>query len=207
VLTLLLSGTILAAPPGDYADRGKAAVVDGDVPSAILTFRHGLIEHPGDRELGDLLEAARDLIPYPPIADASERLRPDAQANGDRWLGAWELTAGGLGCAILFAFGAAAWLTTRPRWAVLVAAAGLLGFVAVLGIMTWPRAAPGNVAVVRAEKGTVLRTGNADSYPPRTAFPLPPGAELTILGHRGGWAQVQLAGGAVGWVREGEIRN
>jgi hypothetical protein len=28
---------------------------------------------------------------------------------------------------------------------------------------------------------------------------------VTILRHRGGWAQVQLAGGAVGWLREAEL--
>jgi hypothetical protein len=205
VLTLLVAGAVFSSPPTEHADRGKAAVVAGDLPSAILTFRRGLAEHSGDRELGDLLEAARDLVPYPPTADAAERLRPDAQPNGDRWVGAWELTTIGVGFASLFALGMVARLTTRPRGAVAVALLGLVGFFAVVGVMEWPRQPAGAIAVVRAEKGAVLRTGNADSYPPRTAFPLPPGAEVTLLRHRGGWAQVQLAGGAAGWLREGEL--
>jgi hypothetical protein len=207
VLTLLLAGVVASASPGDFADRGKAAVVAGDLPVAVLVFRQGLAEHPGDRELGDLLEAARDLVPYPPTADATERLRPDPPATWDRWVGAWELTAAGVGFTGLFALGLAARSTTRPRWAVPGALLGLAGFIAVVGMMVWPRTTAGDVAVVRAEKGVVLRAGNADSYPPRTAFLLPPGAEVTVLRHRGGWAQVQLAGGAVGWVREREIEN
>jgi hypothetical protein len=206
-LTLLVAGAVASAPPAEHADRGKAAVVAGHLPDAILAFRHGLAEHPGDRELGDLLEAARDLVPYPPAADATERLRPDPPSAWVRWVGAWELTAAGVGFAGLFALGFAARLTTRPRWAVPVVLLGLVGFVAVVGVLAWPRSGGGEWAVVRAEKGVALRTGNADSYPSRTAFPLPPGAEVTILRHRGGWAQVQLAGGAVGWLREGEIQE
>jgi hypothetical protein len=207
VLTFLVAGAIASAPPGDFADRGKAAVVAGELPAAVLVFRHGLAEHPGDRELGDLLEAARDLVAYPPTADATERLRPDPPATWDRWVGAWELTAAGVGFTGLFALGLAARLTIQPRWAVPVVLFGLAGFIAVVGVMVWPREPAGDVAVVRAEKGAVLRTGNADSYPPRTAFPLPPGAEVTVLRHRGGWAQVLLAGGAVGWLKDGEVQK
>jgi len=205
VLTLLAVGVVASAPPADYADQGKAAVVAGDLPAAIRAFRRGLAEHPGDRELGDLLEAARDLVPYPPAADASERLRPDPPSTWDRWIGSWELTAMGVGFAGVFALGCAAWLTARPPWAVPVALLGLGGFAAAIGVMAWPRSNGGEWAVVRTEKGTVLHTGNADSYPPRTAFPLPAGSEVTVLRRRGGWAQVELAGGAVGWLREAEF--
>jgi hypothetical protein len=207
VLTFLLTGAVLAAPPGEFADRGKAAVVAGNLPAGVLAFRQGLAEHPGDRELGDLLEAARDLVPYPPTADAAERVRPDPPGNWDRWAGAWELTAAGVACTVLFAAGLAARFTTRPRWAIPVAVVGVQGFSAVATVFAWPRDAAGPVAVVRPDKGIVLRSGNADSYPPRTAFPLPRGAEVMVIGHRGGWAQVQLAGGAVGWVREKEIEQ
>ena len=108
MLTLLLAAAVASAPPGDFSDRGKAAIIAGDLPAAILAFRDGLAEYRGDRELGDLLEAARDLVPYPPTADATERLRPDPPATWDRWIGAWELTAAGVGFTGLFALGLAA---------------------------------------------------------------------------------------------------
>jgi hypothetical protein len=192
VLTLFAAGLVAAAPPAAYADEGKSAVVAGNLPQGILAFRRGLDEHPGDRELGDLLEAARDLVPYPPPAEAAEKLRPAPPGTWERWVGAWELTAIGVGATALFAFGVAARLTARPRWAVPVAVIGLLGFLGVVTVFAWSRETDGPVAVVRPEKGAVLRTGNSDYYPSRTAFPLPRGAEVTVLGHRGGWVLLPL---------------
>ncbi len=197
---------LLGASPAENADQGKAAVVAGNLPAAILTFRHGLAEHPGDRELGDLLEAARDLVGYPPISESTERLRPDPPTNWDRWVGTWELTAIGVGFVGLFALGISLRLTIRPRWAMPVAVIGFLGVAGVVITMLWPRDRDGPIAVILTEKGAILRTGNADSYPSRTPYPLPRGAEVTVLSHRGGWAQVQLADGAVGWVRDTELK-
>ncbi|HEY2787056.1 MAG TPA: SH3 domain-containing protein [Fimbriiglobus sp.] len=202
---LLFAGILAGISPAEADDRGKVAAVAGNLPAALLDFRLGLAENPGDRELGDLLEAARDLVAYPPVSDSAERIRPDPPGKWDRWVGAWELTAAGVGFAGLFAIGLAGRFTVRPRWAWSVLLVGLIGFSAVVAAMLWPRDRGGTVAVVVPESGAVLRTGNADSYPPRTAFPLPRGAELTVLIRRGGWVQVQLAGGAVGWVREGEL--
>jgi len=51
----------------------------------------------------------------------------------------------------------------------------------------------------------VLRKGNADAYPPRLEARLPPGPRPE-LARRGGWVQVELAGGAVGWLPEAVVR-
>ena len=48
----------------------------------------------------------------------------------------------------------------------------------------------------------VLRRGNAESYPPRLDPRLPRGVEARELTRRGGWVQVELAGGAAGWLPE-----
>jgi hypothetical protein len=56
------------------------------------------------------------------------------------------------------------------------------------------------VLVLTADE--VLRTGNGPSYPARLDAPLPRGAEVRERARRGGWVQVELTGGAVGWVRE-----
>jgi hypothetical protein len=45
-----------------------------------------------------------------------------------------------------------------------------------------------------------LRKGNADAYPERLDAKLPRGVEARKLAERGGWIQVRLAGGVVGWI-------
>jgi len=46
----------------------------------------------------------------------------------------------------------------------------------------------------------MLRTGNGTEYPPRLDVALPRGAEVRRLFERGGWYQVELSGGPVGWL-------
>ncbi|MBX9582503.1 MAG: hypothetical protein K2X87_19535, partial [Gemmataceae bacterium] len=112
---------------------------------------------------------------------------------------AWLIAAGlWLGACLA----AARFLMTRNlRW--VTAAGGCLVGLAVLGGFWWADARrydPRPVVVVAVD--TPLRTGNGGSYPPRDGFdrPLPKGAEARELTRRGGWVQVELTGGAVGWV-------
>ncbi|MBX9627085.1 MAG: hypothetical protein K2X82_25005, partial [Gemmataceae bacterium] len=100
---------------------------------------------------------------------------------------------------------AARFLMTRNlRWA--VAAGGCLVGLAVLGGVWWDDARkhdPRPVVVVSAD--TPLRAGNGDSYPARLDRPLPRGVEARELARRGGWVQVELAGGAVGWLPDRSV--
>jgi hypothetical protein len=54
--------------------------------------------------------------------------------------------------------------------------------------------------VVILDDGVLLRKGDGLAYPPRYDTPLNRGAEARLLFERGGWLQVELAGGEVGWV-------
>ena len=54
-------------------------------------------------------------------------------------------------------------------------------------------------------RDATLRRGNAEAYLPRIDPALPPGAEVRQLARRGGWVQVQLPGGAVGWLPESAV--
>ena len=54
--------------------------------------------------------------------------------------------------------------------------------------------------IVVITSDVALRTGNGTAFPTRIDALLPHGAEVRELGRRGGWVQVELAGGAVGWV-------
>jgi hypothetical protein len=58
----------------------------------------------------------------------------------------------------------------------------------------------------------LLRTGNSDghgnaleAYPARLDSRLPRGVEVRELWRRGGWVQVRLAGGVIGWLPEGAV--
>ena len=53
----------------------------------------------------------------------------------------------------------------------------------------------------------VLRKGNSAGYPARLEPKLPRGVEARKLGERGGWVQVRLAGGAVGWLPASAVMN
>ena len=58
-----------------------------------------------------------------------------------------------------------------------------------------------NTPVVVVKTTANLHTGNSENYPLHPALPrLAFGAELRQLAERGNWLQVQLPGGAVGWI-------
>src|SRR5262245_43751584 len=56
------------------------------------------------------------------------------------------------------------------------------------------------ICAVTIVRDTPFRTGNSGEYPARLDHQLPAGVEVSRLVERGGWVQVQLAGGPVGWV-------
>ena len=79
-----------------------------------------------------------------------------------------------------------------------MAAAGGLTLLAagggVAGLDCGTRSTPASLSPSRPP----LRTGNGVSYPSRLT--LPAGAEVRERHRRGGWVQVELPGGGVGWV-------
>jgi hypothetical protein len=54
--------------------------------------------------------------------------------------------------------------------------------------------------VVIARDGVLLRRGSSRAFPPRYETRLKAGMEGRLLFERGGWLQVELSGGEVGWV-------
>jgi hypothetical protein len=192
--------------PGAAMNMAQARLLAGDVGRAVRNYRLGLQKFPHDPGLKRGLEYARGLVNYPQAGDVADQARPrDPVSVLDRV----PLTIPQLifGLAVVTAVG---WIALA-RGAI-VRRGGLALFGAVVaaggtaaGAGVWweddrarSRWAEPTAIVLTA---TELRTGNSDEYPKRLDGRLPAGAELRVLGERGGWRHVELAGGVAGWVR------
>jgi hypothetical protein len=186
-----------------HHNQGNAHLLAGELPEAILAYRRGLRCAPQDGGLQESLDYARAQVHYGPEGQG----RPEASA-WPVWLPrfdrAWFLLA-----AFLL-YGLACWLATRSLMtsdgaylgkAVLllvlaVAAAGLWTYLTWRG---WREAEYPPVVIAR--DGVTLTRGNGATYPPHPRLAqLHRGMEARLLHSRGGWLQVELPGGAIGWV-------
>jgi hypothetical protein len=184
--------------------RTRAHYLAGDLPGAILAVHDGLSVNPWNSDLQRDLELCRSAVAYPTTEKPEERIRPAPPAALRNRVSPGDLLFSSAGFALILAAGLAARLTARPAWSVPAVVAGFVGLLCV-GAVTWlsdreeRRDQLFPVAVVSANRVT-LRTGNAADYPPRIESSLPRGAEVRVVGRRGGWLHVRLAGGAVGWL-------
>src|SRR5439155_25733232 len=95
------------------------------------------------------------------------------------------------------------WRMTRRRlWIWLALGGAVIALVPTIGSgVEWLRRQRDETApVVVLARGEMLRTGNGAEYPPRLDAALPRGAEVRRLFERGGWYQVEVTGGPVGWL-------
>jgi hypothetical protein len=149
------------------------------------------------------LEYARDQVQYPPTADLRPRPALWPPRLSLRYVG---LYAFGLYFAACLA--ATRWrMTRRRRWFV---CAGLLFTVAAVpavgSLIEWQREKRDAVEpVVVINRDVPLRAGNGADYPAK--LDLPRGCEVRRLFERGGWLQVETAGGTIGWVPANAVVN
>jgi hypothetical protein len=183
-----------------YRSLGNARLLAGDRPGAILAYRQGLQVAPGSQLLRECLEAARDKVAFPEgsrLGRAPEDLRPPWLAGlSARWAFALAVLAYALGCAAVMR-----WLMRRRRAMLLAAVVLLVGAAGVGALLVhqerWREDRP---IVVIAADGVVLRKGNGVLFPPRYDTPLNRGVEAELLYRRGGWLQIELSGGEIGWI-------
>lgn len=190
--------------PERAAARGRAHFLAGDVSHSLAAVHAGLALAPYDAELQADLRGVRSTIRYPEPTAPALRVRPFEPSGLRSRVSPWDaFTAAGL-CGLVAVVGSVLALTTRPRGAVIAAMVGWVG-VAACGLLAWRIATERPPAVAILSADTVLRRGNGVSYPPRLTEVLPRGAELRPVGERGGWVQVELPGGAVGWVERTKV--
>jgi hypothetical protein len=175
---------------------GRSSYLAGDNPAAIAAFLTGLQDYPADPQLlGGLRHCRAEAQAHGVTATPSEGIR-NRLAPRHRWV--WAFAAVSLAC-----FGV--WNRFTVRWR-LGNAMFTLGIVGLLALAAWEwqcerermedRDAPPCVILFE----TALRTGNGETYPPRLPALLPAGTEVRRIGKRGGWVQVQVLTGEIGWL-------
>ncbi|MFO0796670.1 MAG: hypothetical protein U0804_04280 [Gemmataceae bacterium] len=184
--------------------RARSRRLAGDLPGAVVALHEALAVAPADRDLRVDLDDARAAVDLPQAGDLADQCRPAAGRPFGSRVSAAEAFALAAVLALAAGLAAARFAMTRaPAW-LGVSALSLVALAAIAALL-WQdaRRDPRPVVVLAAD--VVLRRGNADSYPPRLEPKLPRGGEARELGRRGGWVQVELAGGAAGWVPEAAV--
>ena len=196
--------------PALAINRARAHRLAGDLPGSIAAFHDGIAAARYDRSLQVGLEDARNAVQYPLEGDLAGRCRPrPARTIGTRMSPAEAYIAAGIGWALV-CFGVFRFATTRLPRALVFAGVWVvvLGILGGLWAYDWRRQSQENALPrVVVARDVVLRKGNGESYPPRLEARLPAGVEARERARRGGWVQVELAGGEVGWLPEAGILN
>jgi hypothetical protein len=189
-------------------DLAQAHLLSGDLAGAIRAYQMGLRLAPYDNDLRSGLAYAREQVQYPVTGNLAESCRPREGASllqlasPDRLRGIAML----LYLLAMLAW-ARAWMTRRVLW---WTAGGILAAAAIV-LSCWTlfaehRLSDGKSALaIVAQNNTLLQRGNSAEYPPRLNDRLPAGVELHVIGERGGWLQVELAGGEIGWVEKNSV--
>ncbi len=189
--------------PAVAANRAKAYFLAGDLPRGLVAVHEGLALFPWDADLQRTLAELRANVAYPNEPEPAERTRPDPPGGLRSRVSPGDLLLFAIAATIAVAAGITRRITTRDAWSIPVT---ILGIAGILGVawMSWTISREETTAletpVAVVSEDTILRRGNAFSHPARLAFPLAAGTEIRILGDRGGWVQVQIPGGAIGWL-------
>jgi hypothetical protein len=189
--------------PALYRNLGNAYLLADDLPRSILSYRRGLLLAPNDPELRDSLAEARERVAYPVSGDLG-RPRSDDRPPWLPHLHSNWLMVAAVACYIFGCLGMTRWRMVR-RGRLLT-----LGMIALLmaGVLAgWMllrseerRESEEHPLVVMSRDGVLLRRGNGAAFPPRYDTPVNRGVEGRLLFERGGWVQIELSGGEIGWM-------
>lgn len=189
-------------------NRAHAHQLAGNLPKAIAALQEGLAENRWSRPLQVALEEARSAVGYPLTGDLASQCRPispptigNRMSPTEAWVIAailWLLTCGGIA---RFA------MTRVMGWLVF---AGLTAAALVLLGGLWlqddrQRQRENAEPLMIVADDVILRTGNSENYPTRLDSKLPRGVEVRERSHRGGWVQVRLSSGVIGWLPESVV--
>lgn len=188
---------------GLFLNLGNAYWLGGDLPRAILAYRHGLLLAPNHRELHGNLALARDRVVYSGSGSFGHPLEDTLLPWLPRGTPSFLFGMVFIFYILAWLFLGRWWMTRQGRFlglALAVFVVALLPGAGWVAEMRQAQQAVDHPVVVIAEDGILLRKGNGLAYEARYQTPLNRGVETRQLFTRGDWLMIELAGGEVGWV-------
>jgi hypothetical protein len=193
--------------PSLALNRASARRLAGDLPGAIVALNEGLGAARWSRPLQVALEDARSAVAYPVHGDLAVQCRPVPTATIGTRMSPFEARLVAAVCWLLVCGGIARFAMNRAGWWLAFAGVWLAALVLLAGLWIQDERVHARAThhpLVVLANDVYLRKGNSEAFPPRLegAARLPRGVEARELTRRGGWIQVQLAGGVIGWIPE-----
>lgn len=191
--------------PEAALNRAHAHQLAGELPQAIAALHEGLDETPWSRLLQVALANARSSIAYPLTGDLAAECRPNAVVSIGSRMSRIEVVVLASAIWLIVCLGLARYAMKRTLlWlgvsGLAMVLLSILGGLWLDDICQRHRENAEPLVIVAAD--AILRKGNGETYPPRLEPRLPRGVEARELYRRGGWVQVRLSGGAIGWLPE-----
>ncbi|HTU23592.1 MAG TPA: tetratricopeptide repeat protein [Gemmataceae bacterium] len=185
-----------------YRDLGNAYLLADDLPRALLSYHRGLRLSPNDRALRESLATARERVIYSPSGDLGRPRSDDRPPWLPHLPSAWLMLAA-IPCYVLGCVSLTRWRMVR-RGGLLVGGALALLLAGILAGWLMIRAEEqrereAHPLVVIARDGVQLRRGNGEAFPTRYETPVNRGVEGRLRFERGGWVQIELSDGEIGW--------
>jgi len=185
--------------------RARAEFLAGNLPGAIAAAHAGLRIAPHHAGLQRDLETYRDAVVPGTAVQADESLRQPRLDGVRTRVGPWDLFAIATVATILLGLAAIRRFSRGGTWTLPLALLGTLGMLLCGGLAGKRALEEQNdlaepIAILSEDE--TLRKGNGESHAARIEVPLPRGTEVREIGRRGGWIQVRVAGGAIGWLPE-----
>jgi hypothetical protein len=194
--------------PAIYLNLGNAAVLADRWPLALWAYQVGLKLDPNDGQLRTHRDFVRSKVLYPPAGQGRPEsdgwpallYRPPMTVLAIISALAYMLACLGLAIAVFW---------HRPRYYFVAGLALLIA--AGSGFALWRDLMQGDIdratPLVILMENTTLQRGNGKNYLPHAVLPLlPRGLEARQLHRRGGWAQIRLSSGEIGWVPLANVR-
>lgn len=190
-----------------YFNIGNCHMKLGDIPHAVLNYERAIRLEPGAEDIQANLDYARSKV----VDRVNELPALTLGSLWDQWRGGKDVdqwARRSLWACIIAALLAAGWLVVRQRAlrrVFLVAALAMSLATVIAAVLAATRVAEVNdrsQAIITAPKVDVRGEPRDGAT---IVFVLHEGTKVTVLNDQGGWHEVKLSNGSVGWAAPGSL--